>query len=64
MRRDPRFFVVFCCFPRGFMLYLQERIDSGGVGMKKVLFLILKIAGIAAALILLFYLGLLVTAWI
>ena len=32
--------------------------------MKKVLMLLLKILGIAAALIVLFYLGLLVTAWL
>ena len=32
--------------------------------MKKILFLLLKIAGIILALILLFYLGLLITAWI
>ena len=32
--------------------------------MKKILFLLLKIAGILLALILLFYLGLLITAWI
>ena len=32
--------------------------------MKKVLMLLLKILGIAAALIVLFYLGLLITAWL
>lgn len=32
--------------------------------MKKILVLLLKILGIAAALIVLFYLGLLVTAWL
>lgn len=32
--------------------------------MKRVLVLLLKILGIAAALIVLFYLGLLITAWL
>ena len=32
--------------------------------MKRVLMLLLKILGIAAALIVLFYLGLLITAWL
>ncbi len=32
--------------------------------MKRVLVLFLKILGIAAALIVLFYLGLLITAWL
>ncbi len=32
--------------------------------MKKILVLLLKILGIAAALIVLFYLGLLITAWL
>ena len=42
----------------------QKREIPGGHGMKKILFLLLKIAGIILALILLFYLGLLITAWI
>ena len=47
------------------MLYSNQVNEKpGGSGMKKILLLLLKIAGIAAALILLFYLGLLITAWI
>ena len=47
-----------------YAILTAENEKPGGHGMKKILFLLLKIAGIAAALILLFYLGLLITAWI